>query len=958
MESGRVRVGVSLRKLAARHIPRFLLVALAVCGFAAATEGRAVALQMGVQWTGEHYRDTPEIDTVAKSGADLFRVPIEPANTPRLSNGQWNWSFFYDGLFEEAAKAGVRILPHFGGNMQGKAQLPLMSEKELWTLWAREAVARYGYSGKFWAEHPNVPYMPVTAWELWNEQNNAGLESGGATPQAFGEFVQYAGPAVQHASEWQSGLKTEVLYGALFSWQGGTSYQKYLAESWAYAGPYVTGVAFHPYAMTSATNAENLQVYRDAVAAARQYINGLAGGTSKSLWLTEIGWAAEGAQYPKGEAGQAALLHGAFDYAQEKEASYNIKAIIWYNYRDIVNEIWQYRSGLRSQSGNYRLSWTAFQEETGAPLWKPYPEELGFIRYNAATATHLDTYSRGPAFKTLLSSSPTAYPKITDPQNVQAVAIDTNGDGVDGLSFLRYNSTYSNTYIDAYSGVPSYKTLVASCNTGFPKVADPQTVQALAIDSRADLAGDELGFVRFNGSGATYIDSYTGGSCYNTLATSSPTGYPAIGDPQNLQALAIDTDGDSIDELGFVRLNSAPNAYIDLYTGAPQYKKPLTGCKTGYPTVTDPQNVQVLAIDWNGDGADELAFLRYNPLTLNTHLDAYRPSTPGGCYDTLVASTDVGYPKVSDPQNVQALALNVDLAPFVAPAMWGSDPLGEPSNGGLTSDPDIASWGNNRLDIFARGKDKALWHRAWDNGWLGWDPVPNGASVEGGPGAVSWGPNRMDVVFRNTSNSVNKLYYQAPSWFAIDPLGQPSTGKLTSDPDISSWDENRLDVFARGFGNKLWHRAWQNGWFAWDQVTTGGPLGSGPSAVSWGPYRIDVVAKALGTATEPDNRVEHWYWNGSQFVNDNLGGNITSDPDIASWGNNRLDVFARGPEGGLIHKSWNGINWSGWESLGGPTLVGGPSAVSWGPGRIDVVARVAAPGRTEDHALYHWFYQE
>lgn len=42
-------------------------------------------------------------------------------------------------------------------------------------------------------------------------------------------------------------------------------------------------------------------------------------------------------------------------------------------------------------------------------------------------------------------------------------------------------------------------------------------------------------------------------------------------------------------------------------------------------------------------------------------------------------------------------------------------PLRWKSLGGvLTSDPAAVSWGNNRIDVFARGIDNALWHTWWD----------------------------------------------------------------------------------------------------------------------------------------------------------------------------------------------------------------------------------------------------
>jgi hypothetical protein len=286
----------------------------------------------------------------------------------------------------------------------------------------------------------------------------------------------------------------------------------------------------------------------------------------------------------------------------------------------------------------------------------------------------------------------------------------------------------------------------------------------------------------------------------------------------------------------------------------------------------------------------------------------------------------------------------VTAAQCITPYHWYADNLG----GSFTSNPDISSWGPGRLDIFARGTDGKLWHKYWNYGSYGpWESTP-GPSIEGGPGAVSWGNGRIDVVARSAEagNPIAHWYWDG-SWHN-DSLG----GSFTSDPDISSWGPGRLDVFARGTDGKLWHKYWNYGsWSGWESM--GGPsIEGGPGAVSWGNGRIDVVARSA----EAGNPIAHWYWDGS-WHNDSLGGSFTSDPDLASTAPNRLDVFARGTDGGIWRKTWNGFGWSGWTSVGGP-VEGGPGAVSWDTGvandeeRIDVVAHATDANKS----MVHWFW--
>ncbi|MFP5247853.1 MAG: C1 family peptidase, partial [Thermoanaerobaculia bacterium] len=68
----------------------------------------------------------------------------------------------------------------------------------------------------------------------------------------------------------------------------------------------------------------------------------------------------------------------------------------------------------------------------------------------------------------------------------------------------------------------------------------------------------------------------------------------------------------------------------------------------------------------------------------------------------------------------------------------------ESLGGVITSRPDAVSWGNNRIDAFARGADSAVWHRWWNgSSWLGWESL--GGQIQGGPGCSSWASGRLDI---------------------------------------------------------------------------------------------------------------------------------------------------------------------------------------------------------------------
>jgi outer membrane protein assembly factor BamB len=235
--------------------------------------------------------------------------------------------------------------------------------------------------------------------------------------------------------------------------------------------------------------------------------------------------------------------------------------------------------------------------------------------------------------------------------------------------------------------------------------------------------------------------------------------------------------------------------------------------------------------------------------------------------------------------------------------------------GVLTSGPDAASWSANRLDVFVRGTDNALYHRGWPGTtWGGWESL--GGVLTSAPGAVSWGPNRIDVFVRGTDNQLYQRAWSGSAWGSWAALG----GGLIGGPDVASWGSNRLDVFVRGTDNALYHKAWDGTtWNPWELL--GGGLTSDPSAVSWGPNRIDVFVRG------GDNGLWRRSWTGSGWAPwESLGGSLGSGPDASSCSSGHLDVLMIGADHGLWRKGWNGSQWGAWEALGG-NWTADPSAV-------------------------------
>ena len=271
-----------------------------------------------------------------------------------------------------------------------------------------------------------------------------------------------------------------------------------------------------------------------------------------------------------------------------------------------------------------------------------------------------------------------------------------------------------------------------------------------------------------------------------------------------------------------------------------------------------------------------------------------------------------------------------------------------------TSGP-VVAWGQNRLDVFARGTDFATYHKAWDG--AAWRPSPLDWERLGGictspPRAVAWGPNRLDIFVTGTDSALYHKAWDGAAWRPSPVDWERLGGICIGQPDVAAWGPNRLDVFVRGTDLATYHKAWDGA--AWrpstlDWERLGGICTSAPRAVAWGPNRLDVFV------TGTDGALYHKAWDGAAWRPspldwERLGGICVGQPEVVSWGANRLDIFVIGTDAALYHKAWDGAAWRpsplGWERLGG-ICTRPPRAVAWGPNRLDVFVTGT------DAALYH-----
>jgi Glycosyl hydrolase catalytic core len=387
---------------------------LAILAFLSASASSASALPakfFGVHWAGGH-DSSADMEAIQRSGAQYFHLQI--SQTSNVSA--------YDPIFQRAWERGITILPYLYSGGPTGSQFPTLEqiEKEgsgpgTWIYFVYDVVHRYGFQGDFWYGKSNP--QPVPAWEVWNEPNLRENNPGGASvyPESYTRFARRTAVAIQAAQKERSGFGTRVNFGNLFSAKTTTEGANYKSMNVALFlekaanvdpnGSNFTGLALHPYSFTGGRAGVETNVNF-----AREKLNQFFGGSTKELWITELGWLAEGgdASHPaSGEALQDQYLTDSFNWIRSVQAEKNIQALIYFNYHDYddpnPSHGWAEHAGLRRMDGSYRPAWYAFQQQTGAPTWPTGPwttENLGGNltldpAIDSRAPYHLDVFARG-----------------------------------------------------------------------------------------------------------------------------------------------------------------------------------------------------------------------------------------------------------------------------------------------------------------------------------------------------------------------------------------------------------------------------------------------------------------------------------------------------------------------------------------------------------------------------------
>jgi hypothetical protein len=269
--------------------------------------------------------------------------------------GSFDWSGF-DNQVEEAAKAGIKVLPFLtgapewavpakrvpgAGRLEAPAYLPVKgAARTAWVSFLTAAVARYGPTGSFWSEHPGVPKRPIREWQIWNEPNFKYFIAK-PNPTEYGQLVKISFTALRAADP-----GAQVVLAGLFSRPKGARNRKtgkHKSLNW-YASDFVNvmykttpgiktkfqGASLHPYTIFAKELPEVVEELRKVMQ--------LNHDGAKQLLITELGWSSgpknSGNLFAKGPSGQKRELITAFTKLRTHQAKWKLKSVYWFSVDD------------------------------------------------------------------------------------------------------------------------------------------------------------------------------------------------------------------------------------------------------------------------------------------------------------------------------------------------------------------------------------------------------------------------------------------------------------------------------------------------------------------------------------------------------------------------------------------------------------------------------------------------
>src|SRR3954452_24749983 len=271
-----------------------------------------------------------QFSSESKLSVGIVRQPLEWWRVER-SPGKFDFSD-YDGFMADAAGAGVSVLPVLVGPPEFRSSRPPSSRSRAmfppssnaaYARFVSQAVQRYGPTGSFWLSHPSVPFLPIHAWQVWNEPNIPNFWRSGVNAKEYVGLLRAASSAIRAADP-----GAEVVAAGLPNSSLGVPFLAYLDRMYrAGARGLFDTLAIHPYS-------RNVQGLLTLAEQARALMNHWH--DRSRLWITEFGWSTGGdaSAFRVTERGQADRIAASLSALIAERRALRLRGFILFKWRD------------------------------------------------------------------------------------------------------------------------------------------------------------------------------------------------------------------------------------------------------------------------------------------------------------------------------------------------------------------------------------------------------------------------------------------------------------------------------------------------------------------------------------------------------------------------------------------------------------------------------------------------
>jgi hypothetical protein len=161
-----------------------LFAGIVIVGPAEAAPRQVPEAFYGVNWNRSATIGSPDLhaeqfSVMAGSGVESVRVSFSWARAQR-DKGSPPYLADADRVVALAAANGLEVVPVVTDTPGWAAAFPKRTDSpparvRYYTRYLQALIGRYGPSGTFWAERPDLPLRPIRHWQIWNEPNMPGF---------------------------------------------------------------------------------------------------------------------------------------------------------------------------------------------------------------------------------------------------------------------------------------------------------------------------------------------------------------------------------------------------------------------------------------------------------------------------------------------------------------------------------------------------------------------------------------------------------------------------------------------------------------------------------------------------------------------------------------------------------------------------------------------------------------